>query len=63
MNLRGDAMSNKVVKKFFVVEREHVLNQTEHVDWRVGKILKPVLTPTRWNNHIMTTISIIIIIK
>jgi len=42
-------MSNKVVKKFFVVKCEDVLDKTQHVDGRVGKILKPVLAPTCYN--------------
>jgi len=42
-------MSYKVLKKFFVVKCEYVFDQTQHVDGRVGKILKPVLAPTRYD--------------
>jgi len=58
MNLRCDAVSNKVMKKFFVMKRQHILHQTQHVDWRVGKILKPVLTPTRCLKHVIITASV-----
>jgi len=42
-------MSNEVTKQLFVMKRKHVLYQTQNVNWRVGKILKPVLAPTRYN--------------
>jgi len=42
-------MSDKMLEQFFVMIGKHILHQTQHVDWRVGKILKPMLAPTCCN--------------
>ena len=61
-NLRRDTVSNKVMKKFFVVKCKNVLDQTQHVDGRVGEILEPVLAPTCYRQPTITITTIIIII-
>ena len=47
-DLSGDAVADKVTQKLFVVKCKHILHHAQHVDGRVGKVLKPVLAPTRY---------------
>ena len=46
--LRIDVVFNEMLKQFFVMISEYVFYETKHVDRRIWKILKPMLTPGCW---------------
>ena len=58
INLWCDTVADKVTQEFLVMKCKHVFNQTQHVDWRVWKVLEPVLAPACYSQ---STITIIII--
>lgn len=51
-HLWGDGVLDEMMQEVSVLMGQYILHHAQHVDGRVGEVLKPVLAPVAYNTYI-----------